>query len=217
MPERSNGRGEVGAFPGSRLRARLRPDAHAVEGIRPGTWHDVYGGEAGRVGAPDTVLLRPEDAPAGAAASYVPVARSIIELGGSDGSRRLIDGSGSRWLAALVDAPADSDSARTLRFVCQDGRYVLVGDMTVATLDPLSDPELLELLDAKRRDGHPPSGVRSEARVKPAFAWGYRMLDPAAWYLVDPRWTTDRALVLVTVEGDRVVDAGHFDVQTFLD
>jgi hypothetical protein len=34
---------------------------------------------------------------------------------------------------------------------------------------------------------------------------------------VVPRWSTDVALVLVTVDGDRVVDAGHFDVQTFLD
>lgn len=207
----------MSAFPGSRLRARLRPDAPEVDGLRPGAWHDVYGGEAGRAGPSDTVLIRPAGAPAGAAAGYVPVARATIELGGSDGSRRLSDAGGRRWLAMLVDDPADADGARRLRFVCQDARYVLAPGVRASSLDPLSDAELLELLQSHEQRDHPPSGVRSEARVKPAFAWGYRMLDPAAWYLVDPRWTTDRALVLVTVEGDRVVDAGHFEVQTFLD
>jgi hypothetical protein len=206
----------VNGFPGSRLRARLCPDAPAVDGLVPGVWHDVFGGEAGRSGLADTVLVRPAAVRAGDAASYVPVSRSLIELGASDGTRRLIDPNGRRWLAALVDNLADGSAPR-LRMVCQDGRYVLISPMAAATLDVFSDRELLGLLDASTRNGHPPSGVRREARVKPAFAWGYRMLDPDTWYLVDPRWTTDRALVLVTVEGDRVVDVGHFEVQTFLD
>jgi hypothetical protein len=186
-----------------------------VDGLPAGVWHDVFGGEAGRAGLADTVLVRPAGARAGDVTSYIPVARRLLELGGSDGSRRLIDPSGRRWLAALVDLPAND--VRRLRIVCQDGRYVLISPMATATLDCFADQELLELLAVHVRNGDPPCGVRREARVKPAFAWGYRMLDPGAWYLVDPRWTTDRALVLVTVEGDRVVDAGHFEVQTFLD
>lgn len=207
----------MNGFPGSRLRARLRPDAPAVDGLVPGVWHDVFGGEAGRAGMSDTVLVSPAGVPADDAGSYIPVGRALIELGGSDGTRRLIDANGQRWLAALVDLSADSGGERRLRIVCQDGRYVLISPMAIDTLDPFSDRELLDLLDAHTRNGHPPSGVRREARVKPAFAWGYRMLDPDTWYLVDPRWTTDRALVLATAEGGRVVDVGHFEVQTFLD
>ena len=207
----------MSVFPGSTLRARVRPDAPPVAGLPAGVWHDVFGGEAGRAGLSDMVLVRPAEARAGDIASHIPVARALLELGGSDGSRRLIDPSGQRWLAALVDIPTAPDAVPRLRIVCQDGRYVLISPMATPTLDCFSDRELLELLDAHVRNGHPPSGVRREARVKPAFAWGYRMLDPCAWYLVDPRWTTDRALVLVTVEGDRVVDAGHFEVQVFLD
>lgn len=188
-----------------------------MAGLPAGVWHDVFGGEPGRAGPSDAVLVRPTDARAGDLASYIPVARTLLELGGSDGTRCLIDPAGQRWLAALVDLPTDPDAARRLRIVCQDGRYVLISPMAAETLDGFSDHQLLGLLDGHARNGHPPSGVRREARVKPAFAWGYRMLDPSAWYLVDPRWTTDRALVLVTVEGDRVVDAGHFEVQAFLD
>ena len=207
----------MSVFPGSTLRARLRPDAPPVAGLPAGVWHDVFGGEAGRAGAATTVLLRPAEVRAGNLADYIPVARGLLELGGSDGSRRLTDSSGQRWLAAVVEMPTDPDAARRLRIVCEDGRYLLISPMATESLDRFSDGELLELLDAHARNGHPPSGVRREARVKPAFAWGYRMLDPSAWYLVDPRWTTERALVLVTVEGDRVVDAGHFEVQAFLD
>jgi hypothetical protein len=199
------------------LRARLCPDAPPVDGLRPDAWHDVFGGEAGRAGASGTVLLRPANAHPGEAGGYLPVARALVELGGSDGSRRLIDRSEQRWLAALVADPSAAGDAARLRFVRQDGHYVLIPDMAMATLDALSDRELLGMLEVHEQGGHPPRGVRSEARVKPAFAWGYRMLDPGAWYLVDPRWTTDRALVLVTVEGDRVVDAAHFETQTFLD
>ena len=207
----------MSGFPGSRLRARLRPDAPAVDGLVPEVWHDVFGGEAGRAGVSDTVLVSPAGVRAGDAASYIPVERALIELGGSDGTRRLIDANGQRWLAALVDLPEDAGGVRRLRVVCQDGRYVLISPMATDTLDSFSDRELLGLMETHAGNGHPPSGVRREARVKPAFAWGYRMVDPDTWYLVDPRWTTDRALVLVTVEGDRVVDVGHFEVQTFLD
>lgn len=208
---------ELSGFPGSRLRARLRPDAPDLEGLAPGRWYDVFGGEAARLGPGGRVLLRPDEALREDPASHVPVPRGLLELGGSDGSRHLLDCDGRRWLAALVPDAPDPEASRHLRLVCQDGRYLLVPGFTVETLDPLGDGELLELLESQVREAHPPGGLRSEARVKPAFAWGYRMLEPDAWYLVDPRWSTDLALVLVTVDGDRVVDAGHFDVQTFLD
>ena len=204
-------------FPGSRLRARLRSDAPEVEGLRPGRWYDVFGGEAVRLGPSGRVLLRPEDALREDPSSYIPVPRGMLELGGSDGSRHLLGADGRRWLATLAADAADPDASRHLRLVCQDGRYFLVPGFAVATLDPLTDTELVEQLALQVRDARPPGGLRSEARVKPAFAWGYRMLEPDAWYLVDPRWSTDLALVLVTVDGDRVVDAGHFDLQTFLD
>ena len=207
----------MNGFPGSRLRGRLRSDAPAPIGLKPGIWYDVFGGEAGRSAASGTVLLRPEDAPPGDAASYIPVGRHLVELGRTDGSRILTDRHEQRWLAALVAEPPESPGATRLRFVCQDGSYRFAPGVASCTLDPLSDGELLTMLEVQTRNGRPPSGVRTEARVKPAFAWGYRMLDPEAWYLVDPRWTTDRALVLVTVEGDRVVDAAHFEAQTFLD
>ncbi len=204
-------------FPGSRLRARLRPDAPEVAGLRPGAWYDVFGGEAARLAPGGIVLLRPEDALREDPSSYVPVPRSLLELGGSDGGRHFIDCDGRRWLAALLPESAEPDAARRLRLVCQDGRYFLVPEFARTSLDALLDTELLELVELHLREAPPPGGLRSEARVKPAFAWGYRMLEPDAWYLVDPRWTTDLALVLVTVDGDRVVDAGHFDLQTFLD
>ena len=206
----------MNGFPGSRLRGRLRSDAPVLIGLKPGIWHDVFGGEAGRASGSGQVLLRPEDALPGDASSYIAVARSMVELGRTDGSR-ITDRRGQRWLAALVTEGSEPPLTVRLRFVCQDGSYRLVPEMVACSLDPLSDAELLELLDLHTRNGQPPSGVRTEARVKPAFAWGYRMLDPDAWYLVDPRWTTDRALVLVTVDGDRVVDAAHFEAQTFLD
>lgn len=206
----------MSGFPGSRLRGRLLPGAPAVDGLEPGRWHDVFGGASGRAGLTGSVLLRPRDVLPEDASGYIPVPRQLVELGGSDGSRLLTDQGGQRWLAVLVPDPVERGMQR-LRVVCQDGRYVLIGGLDLPTLDSLSDDALLAMLAAQLAGGERPSGVRMEARVKPAFAWGYRMLDPGASYLVDPRWTTDRALVLATVDGDRVVDAGHFEVQTFLD
>ena len=206
--------------PGSRLRARLRPDAPVLRGIIAGLWHDVFGGEAGRLPPGGQLLLRPPDVLIDDKASYIPVARSMVELGSSDGARLLLDAADRRWVAALVPEFGNgtgANSARTLRFVCQDGAYLLMPGVAEPTLDAWSDTDLLELLEASRQAGRPPTGLRTEARVRPAFAWGYRMLDADAWYLVDPRWTTERALVLVTVDGGRVVDAGHFETRSFLD
>jgi hypothetical protein len=212
----------VNGFPGSRLRARLRSDAPALQGLALGVWHDVFGGAAGRLPPEGQLLLRPAEVPIDDKAGYIPVARSMVELGSTDGARLLFDGADQRWLAALVADSAQaagsaSNGRHTIRFVCHDGGYLLVPGVAASTLDAWSDTDLLKLLEANRREGAAPTGLRMEARVKPAFAWGYRMLDPDAWYLVEPRWTTDRALVLVTVDGDRVVDAGHFEVRSFLD
>lgn len=209
-------------FPGSRLRARLRSDAPVLRGLASGIWHDVFGGEAGRLPPGGQLLLRPPDVLVDDKAGYVPVARSMVELGSTDGARLLLDAADCRWVAALVAESGESDGAgangsRTLRFVSQDGGYLLMPGVAEPTLDAWSDTDLLELLETTRQAGHPPTGLRTEARVRPAFAWGYRMLDADAWYLVDPRWTTERALVLVTVEGGRVVDAGHFETRSFLD
>jgi hypothetical protein len=212
----------VKGVPGSRLRARLRPDAPVLRGLMAGIWHDVFGGEAGRLPPGGELLLRPPDVLIDDKGSYVPVARSMVELGSTDGARLLLDAADRRWVAALVPESADGNGAgtsgsHTLRFVCQDGAYLLMPGVAEPTLDPWSDSDLLELLEATRQAESPPTGLRTEARVRPAFAWGYRMLDPDAWYLVDPRWTTERALVLVTVDGGRVVDAGHSDTRSFLD
>ena len=207
-------------FPGSRLRARLRSDAPALCGLASEVWHDVFGGEAGRLPPGGQLLLRPAEVLADDKASYVPVARSMVELGRTDGARLLLDHADRRWVAALVADTGNGSGgcgSHTLRFVCQDGGYLLVPGIAAPTLDAWSDTDLLELLETNRQAGDPPTGLRTEARVKAAFAWGYRMLDPDAWYLVEPRWTTDHALVLVTVEGDRVVDAGHFETRSFLD
>ena len=207
-------------FPGSRLRARLRSDAPVLCGLASGIWYDVFGGEAGRLPPVGQLLLRPADVPIDDKSSYVPVARNMVELGRTDGARLLLDDAGRRWVAALVADTGNGSAgcgSHTLRFVCHDGGYLLVPGIAAPTLDAWSDAELLKLLETKRQAGHPASGLRTEARVKAAFAWGYRMLDPGAWYLVEPRWTTDHALVLVTVEGDRVVDAGHFETRSFLD
>lgn len=212
----------VKGFPGSRLRARLRPDVPIYGGLASGIWYDVFGGEAGRLPPGGQLLLRPPDVLIDDRASYIAIARSMVELGSTDGARLLLDAAGCRWVAALV---ADSENAngagasgsRTLRFVCQDGAYVLMHGVAEPTLDTWSDTDLLQLLETSRHAEPAPTGLRTEARVRPAFAWGYRMLDADAWYLVDPRWTTDRALVLVTVEGGRVVDAGHFETRNFLE
>ena len=182
----------------------------------------MFGGEAGRLPSEGQLLLRPPDVLIDDKGGYVPVARNMVELGTTDGARLLLDPGGCRWVAALTAGSEDATAAgagesRTLRFVCQDGRYLLMPGVAEPTLDAWSDADLLELLETTRREGHPPTGLRTEARVRPAFAWGYRMLDADAWYLVDPRWTTERALVLVTVDGGRVVDAGHFETRNFLD
>lgn len=212
----------MNGFPGSRLRARLRSDAPVRRGLASGAWHDVFGGEAGRLPPEGQLLLRPADVLIDDKANYIPVARSMVELGSTDGARLLLDGADRRWLAALVCDSAHASGAatngrHTIRFVCNDGGYVLVPGVAASTLDAWSDTDLLELLETNRVEGQAPTGLRTEARVKPAFAWGYRMLDPDAWYLVESRWTTERALVLVTVDGDRVVDAGHFEIRSFLD
>jgi hypothetical protein len=166
--------------------------------------------------------LRPPDVLIDDKAGYIPVARSMVELGSTDGARLLLDAADRRWVAALVPESGGGNGtgtrdSRTLRFVCQDGAYLLLPGVAEPTLDAWFDSDLLELLEASRQAGRPPAGLRTEARVRPAFAWGYRMLDADAWYLVEPRWTTERALVLVTVDGGRVVDAGHFETRSFLD
>ena len=212
----------MNGFPGSRLRARLRPDAPVVRGLTSGGWHDVFGGEAARLPPDGLLLLRPADVPIDDKAGYVEVLRGMVELGSTDGARLLLEGADRRCLAALVTDSAHGngsagDRRHTIRFVCHGGGYLLVPGVAAASLDAWSDTDLLALLEANRAEGQARTGLRTEARVKPAFAWGYRMLDPAAWYLVEPRWTTERALVLVTVDGDRVVDAAHFESRSFLD
>jgi hypothetical protein len=201
------------------VRARLRSDAPDVYHLAPGAWYDVLGDDVTQARPDGRLLLRPADAVADDAESYIPLARSMVELSRRDGSRLLVDAAGARWLAAVVPLDQCECATHWLRFVSESGAYAVLPCLS-ATLDELSDDELLGILGSYyRATEHPdrPRGLRFEARVRPAFAWGYRMLDPAVWYLIESRWTTEHAIVIVTVDGDRVVDTGHFEVRTFLD
>lgn len=211
-------------LPGNpRMRARLRLDAPDVYHLAPGAWYEVLADEASR--DEGRILLKPRDALSGDAAGYIPLARSMVELSRSDGSRVLVDAGGIRWLATAVTIDDSESHAHWVRFVSESGTYAVVG-CGMAALDLFSDDELLDLLadhraaledPARRRHLARPHGLRLEGRVKPAFAWAYRMLNEDVWYLIESRWTTEHAIVIVTVDGDRVVDAAHFDVRTFLD
>src|SRR5512132_4134310 len=141
-------------FPGSRLRARLRSDAPVLCSLASGIWYDVFGGEAGRLPPGGQLLLRPSDVLIEDKSSYVPVARGLVELGRTDGARLLLDDAGRRWVAALVADTGNGSGdcgSHTLRFVCQDGGYLLVPGIAAATLDAWSDTDLLELLDTNRQ------------------------------------------------------------------
>jgi hypothetical protein len=59
--------------------------------------------------------------------------------------------------------------------------------------------------------------VGLEARVKPGYAWSYRVLDPARWYPVVPERSSEIALVLDTADGPRVVDASHVELRNLLE
>ena len=59
--------------------------------------------------------------------------------------------------------------------------------------------------------------LRLEARVKPGYAWSYRVLDPATWYTVNQERSNDYAVAIETSEGLRVVDAAHMEVRTMLE
>lgn len=59
--------------------------------------------------------------------------------------------------------------------------------------------------------------LRVEARVKPGYAWSYRVLEAGRWYTVVRERSTERVLVLLTDEGERVVDAAHFEHRSLLE
>jgi len=59
--------------------------------------------------------------------------------------------------------------------------------------------------------------LRVEVRVKPGYAWSYRVLEAGRWYPVIRGRSTERVLVLVTEQGERVVDAAHFEQRSLLD
>jgi len=59
--------------------------------------------------------------------------------------------------------------------------------------------------------------LRVEARVKPGYAWSYRVLDSERWYMVVQARSTEHAVVLETSDGERVVDAGHVELRSLLD
>ena len=59
--------------------------------------------------------------------------------------------------------------------------------------------------------------LRLEARLKPGYAWSYRVLDPAAWYRIDQSRSNTYAVAIETPDGLRVVDASHVDVRSLLD
>jgi len=59
--------------------------------------------------------------------------------------------------------------------------------------------------------------LRLEARLKPGYAWSYRVLDPVVWYPIDQTRSNDYAIAIQTPDGLRVVDAGHVDTRSILE
>ncbi len=59
--------------------------------------------------------------------------------------------------------------------------------------------------------------VRQEARVKPGYAWSYRVLDPGSWYAIIADRSSEIAVLLDTPDGPRVVDASHVEVRSLLE
>jgi hypothetical protein len=59
--------------------------------------------------------------------------------------------------------------------------------------------------------------VREQARIKPGYAWSYRVLDPGCWYTIVPDRSSEIAVVLDTPDGPRVVDASHVEVRSLLE
>ncbi len=200
-------------------RARLRLDAPDVYHLAHGAWYDVLGDGLTPALPDGRILVRPFDAMPDDAETYIPLAPSMVELCRGDGARILRNPDGTQWVAGMVPFDQDGVTTRWLRFVSSIGAYALVPSGR-PNLDAFSDDELLTLLtDYQNQPIHAerPHGLRIEARVRPAFAWAYRMLDENVWYLVDSRWSTERALAIVTAEGERIVDVAHVRTRTFLD
>ena len=189
-----------------RRRARLRSDAPHVRGVEPGRWYDIYGGDPTGAAAEGAVLVRPADALPGDRDAYIPLPLSMVELRDAHGRRRVRGGGGQWWTAE------PRDDGRVL-FVSADGAYRMV--MAAMPLDDASDDALRDWLE--RGEPSYPAGLRVEAQVRATQAWSYRMLNAEAWYLVDQSRTSESAVAIVTIDGCRIVDAGHVEVRTFLD
>lgn len=197
-------------------RARLRADAPNIRGLSPGEWYDVLEAPPQENGA--KLQLRPRDALPGDTASYISVAPSMLELAAREGVR-LFCSQGARWAASL-------EESAQIRFAGDDGEWVAPG-VSLESLDILSDSELQELFDACRHSADAPpasgdagepgrTGLRVEARLKPGFAWAYRMLGPDSWYEVNQSRSSDFGLVIRAPDGERIIGPEHMELRSIL-
>ena len=223
----------TGPIPGApesvAYQGRLRTDAPAVLGVEPGEWYDALVERAD-----EYVWLRPPDAIPGDRAGHIRVARSFVELRDQSGRRWFRNGAGLRWAAELKHTSGRDGGVFTgdrwyLGLVADDGTTRVVPGVVLTDLRQLSDDELLELLDASfaslAEAPLPPPRARrsaehrvwSEARLKPGFAWAYRMLDPDHWYAVDDARSTIYTVMISTHEGHRVIDISHVELRSLLE
>lgn len=223
----------TGRLPGApesvEFQGRLRADAPAVLGVEPGKWYDALLNPAG-----DQVWLRPPDAIPGDRASYIRIARSFAELRDASGRRWFRGSSGLNWVAELKHSSGRDGGVFTgdrsyLGLTAEDGTTRVVPGVVLTDLRMLSDQELLELLDASfasLAEAPPPPPrprrsaehrIWSEARLKPGFAWAYRMLDPDRWYAVDDARSTIYTVMIETEEGYRVIDINHVELRSLLE
>ncbi len=156
----------------------------------------------------------------------------MIELADTSGRRFFSDSRGRRWTAALEPAASPDTDAGQIRFSGEMGATHIAPGVVLPSLDPVSDADLRDLLEAcaPPAGGHAPDngngrgggrarkpGLRVEARLKPAFAWAYRMLSMESWYEVDQARTSEYGIMIRTPDGDRIIGADHMQLRSILD